>query len=59
MLLLHRRQKPADDWGTCIAHGPGNVAGLEDEVAGAAIGVEERGEPLVEQAEIALRLDFR
>ena len=42
--------KPPIDGHAGVAHGPGKVVGLEDEVAWAAIGAEEGGQRLVEQA---------
>ena len=56
---LHRRLEASDDWDAGIAHRPGKVIGLQNEVAGAAVGAEQSRKRLVEQAEIALRVDFR
>ena len=40
-------------WHAGVAHGPGEVVGLQDEVAGAAIGAEQGRQRLIEQAKVA------
>ena len=52
-LLLHRRLEAANDGHAGVAHSPGKVIGLQDEVAGAAIGAEEGGQGLSEQPKVA------
>ena len=47
-LLLHRCLKAANDRDPRVAHGPGEVVGLEDEVSRAALRTEEGGQPLFE-----------